>query len=63
MPNPYEDPGCQETNSPWERIWRFFRGLHPGPVGLWQRLLTSFPAEAQTEGACTKDVLRLYHQR
>jgi len=58
-PNPYEDPGCQETHSPCERILRFFRGWHPGTVGLWQRLLTAFPAEEQTACACTKPVLRL----
>jgi hypothetical protein len=25
--NPYEDPRCQETNSPYERIFSFFPQL------------------------------------
>ena len=28
-PNPYEDPRCQETNSPYERIFSFFPQLYP----------------------------------
>jgi hypothetical protein len=41
-PNPYEDPRCQETDSPWERIFRFFRQRASGAVILWQRVLTGF---------------------
>jgi hypothetical protein len=28
-PNPYEDPSCQETNFPYERIFSFFPQLSP----------------------------------
>ena len=40
-PNPYEDPRCQETNAPSERMFqRFFRRIGPDVVLLGQRVLT-----------------------
>ena len=44
-PNPYEVPGCQETDSPSERLVPFFpRGFTLSAIRLWPRVLASLPS-------------------
>lgn len=50
-PNPYEDPRCQETDSPSERIFPFLPlGFRLSVVRLWQRVLSSFPLAGAPTG-------------
>jgi hypothetical protein len=56
-------PVVKRQTLPMSGFLVFFRSFHLGAVRLWQRILTSFPSEEQTERVCTKHLLRLYHQR
>jgi hypothetical protein len=43
-PNTYEDPYCQETDYPSERIFQFFpQGFRLSIVRLWHRVRSLFP--------------------
>jgi hypothetical protein len=61
-PNPYEAPGCQETDYLSERIFAVFSAFFPGKVSVRARGLTSFPSTGADEVCCTKHVLRFYRQ-
>jgi hypothetical protein len=39
-PNTYEDPGCQGTDYPQERIFVFFSAFLSRTVVTWQHVLT-----------------------
>jgi hypothetical protein len=56
-------PVVKRQTLPMSGFLAFFRSFNLGGVRLWQRILTSFPAEEQTARVCTKHLLRLCHQR
>ena len=64
MPNPYEAPCCQETDSPYERISGFFSaGLVPAQSTCSRVFWLHFCQRAQTVRVCTKHLLRFYRRR
>src|SRR5438552_9904063 len=54
-------PVVKRQTLPMSGFLAFFRSFNLGAVRLWQRILTSFPSEEQTERVCTKHLLRLCH--
>src|SRR5437870_5067275 len=59
-PNPYEDPRCQETNSPLERIFVCFSAvLILASSGSRTVFCLGFPVQVRTPCVCTTHFLRL----
>ena len=51
MSNPYEAPGCPETNAPYERIVAVFSAFFPGKASVRARGRTCFPSPG-AEAVC-----------